>query len=194
MTWKVDDDDLAGGGLAGLIRQYESGLAHLGKVARDDVEGQVEHLQYLASTLGLGKRLLRTYDEVKFVAPGRRPQLKQWGCVVRGHEVKGAERATVVRIELQRRPYILTFREPEVSYEDVKAYLDLHADKGQLLFSALLHLDVNEPGDGWVPGTIEAFIPGDWVKDFLELSLHLDQTTHGTDVSPTDDLRKKFGL
>ena len=196
MTWQTEDD--GGAGLDDLLRLYKAGLARLDKVGRDDLEAQVEHLQALAGTLALGQRLLRIYDEVKFVPPNRRPQLKQWGCVVRGREVKGAERATIVRLELQRRPYTLTFREPEVSYDDVQAFLDLHAEKGGLVFSTLLQLDVNEPGGGWTPRRVDAFVPGEWVKDVLRFSIQLesgggDGRQGGPGAQP-DELKKRFGL
>lgn len=196
MTRQAEDD--AGAGLAGLLRQYEAGLAHLDKVGRDDLEAQVEHLQALAGKLALGERMLRVYDAVKFVPPDRRPELKQRGCVVRAHEVKGAERATVIRIELQRHGYTLTFREPEVSYEDVNAFLDLHTDKGKLVFSVFLQLDVNEPGDGWTPRRVDAFVPGDWVRDVLAFSVQLEPGgVQGGQDGPSadqDDLKKRFGL
>lgn len=194
MTWQIDDDDLAGAGLDGLLRQYEAGLAHLDTIAPDDLEARVEHLQALAVKLALGERMLRVYDAMKFVPPDRQSRLNAWGCVVHGQEVKGAERARIVRIELQSLPYTLTFREPDVNYVEVTAMLDLHAGQDRLVFSVLLHLDVNEPGDGWTPGRIEAFVPGDWVHPFLELSTRLDHPTQTTDVSPAESLRKKFGL
>lgn len=198
MTWQIEDEDIAGDDLAGLLRQYDAGLARLDTVGRDDLEAQVEHLQALAGKLALGRRMLRIYDEVKFVPPGRRPQLEQWGCVVRGHEVKGAERASLIHFDLQRRPYTLTFREPEVSYEDVRACLDLHADQGALVFSILLELDVNEPGAGWTPRRVDAFVPGDWVRDVLDFSVRLEpgRAPGGQDgpSAQPDDLKRRFGL
>ncbi len=198
MTWQTDQDDIAGDDLAGLLRQYEAGLAHLDTVGRDDLEAQVEHLQALAEKLALGRRMLRIYDAVKFVSPDRRPQLERWGCVVRGHEVQGAERATLIRLDLLKRPYTLTFREPEVSYEDVRACLDLQTDNGELVFSTLLQLDVNEPGDGWTPRRVDAFVPGDWVRDVLDFSVRLESgggagRQDGPSAQP-DDLKKRFGL
>lgn len=194
MTWQTEDDDPAAAGLPGLLRLYEAGLARLGTVPRDDLEAQVEHLQALAGRLALGERTLRIYDAVKFVPPARRAQLEQWGCVVRGHEIRGAERATAVRIDLHGRPYALTFREPPASQDDVLAYLDIHDGDGRGLFTVRLAFDVNEPGEGWVPREIEAFVPGDWVTDVLGLSTRLEGTADATDVSPADSLRKKFGL
>lgn len=198
MTWQTEDDDPAGAGLPGLLRVYEAGLARLDEVARDDLEAQVEHLQGLAGTLALGQRMFRIYDELKFVPPDRRSQLKQWGCAVQDREVKGAERATVIRLKLQGRPYTLLFREPEVSYEDVKAVLDLRTGSGELVFSVLLQLDVNEPGHGWTPRRIDAFVPGDWVRDVLDFSVRLesggrDGGQDGPDAQP-DALKKRFGL
>lgn len=192
MTRRTDRDDSAGAGLADLLRQYEAGLADLARIGRDELESQVEHLQALAETLALGRRLLRIYDEVKYLPPGRRARLKERGCVVRGHEVKGGERATIIRLDLKRHPYTLTFREPEVSYEDVKAVLDLRtgtAESSDLVCSILLELDVNEPGDGWTPRRVDAFVPGEWVRDVLEVSARLDPPG-----APSEDLKKRFGL
>ncbi len=198
MTAQTEDDDSHGTDLDGLLRQYEAGLAASQPAGADDIEALVEERQALARKLGLGRRVLRVYDEVKFVSPGRRPHLKRLGCVVRSREVKGAERATVVQLDLRGRAYALTFREPPASHEEVLAYLDVQPRDGPVVFTVLLKFDINEPGDGWMPGEVEAFVPGTWVKDFIELSINLDSTAEPHANSPTeperDSLKKKFGL
>lgn len=198
MTWQTEDEDPAGAGLPGLLRLYETGLAHLERVKQDDLEAQVEHLQSLAGKLALGRRTLRIYDAVKFVPPDRRAHLERLGCVVRGREIKGAERETVVRVDLHGRPYVLTFREPPASQEEVLAYLDIHDGDGRGVFTVLLAFDINEPGDGWVPRRIDAFVPGNWVRDLLDFSVRLETGggaggQNGPSAQP-DDLRKRFGL
>ena len=133
-----------------------------------------------------------------YVPEVRRRELDRLGCVVLDRELRSADRATVVRLTVNRHPYVLTFREPSPSQEDVYAFLDLASGDGPPLFTLCVTLDVSEPGSGWIPHRVDAFVPGDWVRDLLELSSRLDQSSRHTPSGPDDadgrTLRQRFGL
>ncbi len=181
-----------------LLRVYDSGLEALKTVSGSDVHAQVRARKNLATRLALAQRLVRIYDEVKFVPDQRKPALTQLGCIVHGQEVHGVERTSLVRFDLRQTPYLLRFKEPPASQDGVVSYLELLEPSGNLFFSVLVELDVNESGRGWVPTEIEAFVPGDWVKDILALSISLDGESSRSQSTPRasdpEDLRKKFGL
>ncbi len=181
-----------------LLHTLDAGLETIKTLGGQDVLSQVKQRKALAKRLSLPERLLRIYDEVKFVPEQRKQVLEQWGCVVSSQQVSGADLATVVRFDLKQTPYALCFREPPVSYEAVYAYLDLSTAAGELIFSCHLRFDVVDSGHEWVPLDVDAFIPGDWVRDFLTLStlVEVDVKGQGVKTKPQqiEDLKKKFGL
>ncbi len=70
---------------------------------------------------------------------------------------------------------------------------------GELLFSVHVRLNIiDDSGRAWVPIEIEAFIPGEWVRDMLEFSVRLSAEEGDPSEAPKerniDELRKKFGL
>ena len=185
-------------GLEQLLHMLDSGLEAINTLGGQDVLAQVKQRKALAKRLSLAERLLRIYDELKFVPDQRKQVLERWGCVVSGRETRGTDLATVVRFDLKQTAYVFCFREPPVSLEAVYAHLDLCAAAGELMFSCRLKFDVDESGREWIPLDVDAFVPGDWVRDFLTLSTFLavdksDQKVRSKSQE-IEDLKKKFGL
>lgn len=191
------DPDQPADTVEGLMHRFEAGLAALAQAPPGDIEHQVEQRRALAQELGLAQRLLRIYDALKFVPDARRRLLQQHGCAVHALDIRGAERATAVRFDYGSRAYTLTFKEAG-GYEEVRARLDLEQDGGDGRFTVRLAFDVNEWGPAWTPRDVDAFIPGDWVKDILELSTLLEAKDEPPEIPPEqadrEAIKKRFGL
>ncbi len=181
-----------------LLDTYRAGLEAVKAVSEKDVRKQVRQRKNLAKKLRLAQRLVRIFDELKFVPEQRKTALAKWGCVIQGQETSGATLATIIRFELKHTPYVLTFRELPANQEAVSAYLDLADAAGLLVFSTHLKFDVDESDRQWIPVEIDAFVPGDWVMDVLGFSLDVAAEEQERQPEPAgrevDDLKKKFGL
>ena len=119
MNGEQPDNDGAEKDLETLLEILHAGMDALKRSDKKDVLTQVEQRKQLAESLSLGGRLLRIYDEVKFVPDDRKDLLRRYRCVVSGREVQGADLTTIIRFNLRSKGYVLRFREPPVSYEEV---------------------------------------------------------------------------
>ena len=65
-----------------------------------------------------------------------------------------------------------------------------------------MEVEVNKSMSDWVQRAVEAFVPGDWVKDILTLSTALAahlavEEAHSREmfeIQQTEELKKRFGL
>ena len=198
MNGEQPDNDSAEKDLETLLEILRAGMDALKRSDKKDVLTQVEQRKELAESLSLGGRLLRIYDEVKFVPDDRKDLLRRYRCVVSGREVQGTDLTTIIRFNLRSKGYVLRFREPPVSYEEVNAYLDLCKATGEVLFSVRLKFEVDDTTQQWLPVDVDAFIPGDWIKDFLVFSMQLaaetEQPKTQPDTEETEELKRRFGL
>lgn len=197
--------------LVSLRRELDERLRALEldlKRAAGDIPAQVAKRRTLAQSLELGRRLIETYELVK-----HSPSWLKAGATVVADPVtnlvakrEGGE--DVLEFEHRCRPYSFRFQrfpkqEPSglsIENDGPGALLSLCSERGTALFAASIEEKQGAGERSYRPLEIEAFIPGDWLKDFLELSEEMVALKREMDLRRQYDpaelerLRRRFGL
>lgn len=152
---------------------------------------QVQERQNLASDLKLGPRLLQIYEELSGELV--RTRLERWACFVSNWSAKDSK----VDFSLNGKPYSMKFIHYSILDDDPKASLNLYSGPGELIYSGYYQLEGTRLPYYSLIDT-RAFIPGDWTKDFIALSILIDQEDREKQLNmketACDDLKKRFGL
>jgi hypothetical protein len=178
-----------------------------------DIPAQVEKRKSLAQSLELSKRLLEMYEPVQhspsWIKAGATLIVDPISNVVSKKEGQ----VEILEFEHNRRTYSLRLRrhsppEPrdeaelgtEAAVADDQTLLSFCDARGVPLFA--ISVDEMQEARGRVFRTlnIEAFIPGEWIKDFLELSEEIVvlqkemELRKKYDPAELEKLKRHFGL
>jgi hypothetical protein len=163
------------------------------------VAAQVGQRKQLASQLQLPERLLKIYNEVKHYPHWVRncpanvsPLITNVDVVEEGSR----DKKVTVRFSLKSRRYSFLFDERYSSeVEGLYAWLTLSGVSGEALFRS--YMSKGYWGE-YENGDTSAFVPGDWVLDFMELSesvaaigIERDRTYR---LSQIESQKRDFGL
>lgn len=163
-----------------------------------DIPAQVQKRKALAQSLELSKRLFEMYEPVQhspgWIKSGTSLVIDPISNVVSKKE--GQE--DILEFEHNRRTYSLRLKRSapiESSQDadlgnaetvDAQAMLSFCDARGVQLFAITLEEVQEARGRVFRPLDIEVFIPGDWIKDFLELSEEIAA------LQKEMELRKKY--
>jgi len=212
-------DDLKFHDLVSLRRALDDRLRRLEqdlKRSTGDVHAQVEKRKALARSLELSRRLVEMYEQVR---PS--PNWEAINPMAAGPEPPGeAEKRTAQAAQAE----IGTVTEERLRFEQNGRHYAMHlirhavrhepgakglVEPTQLAFcggtgAVLFAVDVMEEsaphGPAYRPADVTAFLPGNWVKDFLELSEQVSalkkelELRRKYDPAEVRKLKQQFGL
>ncbi|MEW6542799.1 MAG: hypothetical protein AB1411_04215 [Nitrospirota bacterium] len=173
-----------------------------------DIPAQVAKRKALAQSLELGRRLLEMYEPVKHSPGWIRAGASVVSDPVPNLVTKQEGEEDILEFEHNRRSYSLRFRRcPEQQSPGLSAEGDVpHAllsfcnEQGMALFANSIVEEQDARGRYCKPLDIEVFIPGEWIKDFLELSEEIAalkremEIRRKYDPAELERLRRHFGL
>lgn len=191
------------------LKQLERDLKRMA----GDIPAQVERRKSLAQSLELGKRLLEMYEPVQhspsWIKAGATLIVDPLSNVVSKKEGQ----VEILEFEHNRRTYSLRLRrnsppEPRDEAElgtaaavpDDQPLLSFCDARGVPLFAVSLEEVQEARGRVFRLLDIKAFIPGEWIKDFLELSEEIAvlqkeiELRKKYDPVELEKLKKHFGL
>lgn len=173
-----------------------------------DIPAQVQKRKALAQSLELSKRLFEMYEPVQH-SPG---WIKTGASLAIDVVSKKEGQEDILEFEHNRRTYSLRLKrnaplEPSeevdlgtVGTVEGQALLSFCDARGVPLFAISLEEVQEARGRVFRPLDIDVFIPGDWIKDFLELSEEIAalqkemELRKKYDPAELEKLKQHFGL
>ena len=176
-----------------------------------DIPAQVLKRKALAQSLELSKRLFEMYEPVQH-SPGWIKTGANLGDSIANVVSKKEGQEDILEFEHNRRTYSLRLKrhaplEPSQEIDlgsadaaEAQAMLSFCDARGVPLFAISLEEVQETRGRVFRPLDIDVFIPGDWIKDFLELSEEIAalqkemELRKKYDPAELEKLKQHFGL
>jgi hypothetical protein len=168
-----------------------------------DTQEQVNKRKEFAKSLNLSEKMLKIYDEVKYYQGWLKTNPDRICNVVSDPLSKKENEENIVQFHLNQQEYSFRFKETTFStFKDDKthALLTLSGGAGTPLVVGNFDVDADQFGMLVKPLDIQAFIPGDWLRDFLELHEQIVMLEKEQEIKLKYDpakremLKKNFGL